>query len=291
MTAEERRTSNAGGEYMASQMTVLEGMEAVRKRPGMYIGPTDTGGLHNMIREVVDNSVDEALAGYATAIEIVIHTDNSVTITDNGRGIPVDIHPKEGISGLEIAATKLHGGGKFGQGGYKVSSGLHGVGLSVVNALSEWMRAEVRRHDQLWVQEYQAGTPLAPVRAVGPAEGSGTSITFLPDVTIFKEGLNYNFRTLAQRFREMAYLTKSLRFHLLMNAKNARSTFTLKVALFHMCATSTKIRMSCTVSRFMSSVLLRAYWLKLRCNIPILTTATRFIRLPTTSTILMAAHI
>ncbi|NJO04245.1 MAG: DNA topoisomerase (ATP-hydrolyzing) subunit B [Chloroflexaceae bacterium] len=213
MTAEERRTSNAGGEYMASQMTVLEGMEAVRKRPGMYIGPTDTGGLHNMIREVVDNSVDEALAGYATAIEIVIHTDNSVTITDNGRGIPVDIHPKEGISGLEIAATKLHGGGKFGQGGYKVSSGLHGVGLSVVNALSEWMRAEVRRHDQLWVQEYQAGTPLAPVRAVGPAEGSGTSITFLPDVTIFKEGLNYNFRTLAQRFREMAYLTKSLRFH------------------------------------------------------------------------------
>lgn len=198
--------------YDASQMTVLEGLEAVRRRPGMYIGFTDINGLHHMIREVADNSVDEALAGHADFIEIIIHDDASVTISDNGRGIPVDIHPKEKISGLELAATKLHGGGKFGQGGYKVSSGLHGVGLSVVNALSEWMRAEIRRHGQLWVQEYVTGKPQEPVKAVGPAEGTGTTIRFLPDVTIFKDGLNYNFKMLAQRFREMAYLTKGLRF-------------------------------------------------------------------------------
>lgn len=198
--------------YDASHMTVLEGLEAVRKRPGMYIGFTDINGLHHMIREVVDNSVDEALAGFATSIQITIHKDSSVTISDNGRGIPVDIHPKEKISGLELAATKLHGGGKFGQGGYKVSSGLHGVGLSVVNALSEWMRAEVKRHGKLWVQKYVTGKPVAPVKAVGPAEGTGTTISFLPDVTIFKDGIDYQFRTLAQRFREMAYLTKGLRF-------------------------------------------------------------------------------
>ncbi len=214
MTQEEKHPE-AGNTYDASHLTVLEGLEAVRRRPGMYIGFTDITGLHHMIREVVDNSVDEALAGHADRIDIIIHTDGSVTVSDNGRGIPVDIHPKEKISGLELAATKLHGGGKFGQGGYKVSSGLHGVGLSVVNALSEWMRAEVRRHDQLWVQEYIEGKPMAPVAAMGPAEGTGTTITFLPDVTIFKDGLNYNFRSLAQRFREMAYLTKGLRFHFL----------------------------------------------------------------------------
>jgi DNA gyrase subunit B len=199
--------------YDASHMTVLEGAEAVRRRPGMYIGLTDVNGLHHMIREVADNSVDEALAGHADTIGITIHNDGSVTVSDNGRGIPVDVHPTEGISGLELAATKLHGGGKFGQGGYKVSSGLHGVGLSVVNALSEWMRAEVRRHGQLWMQEYVTGRPLEPAKAVGKAEGTGTTISFLPDVSIFKDGLNYNFRALAQRFREMAYLTKGLRFH------------------------------------------------------------------------------
>jgi DNA gyrase subunit B len=212
MTTEEL-TNTSNGEYTASQMSVLEGMDAVRRRPGMYIGPTDINGLHHMIREIVDNSVDEALAGHANRIDITLHADGSVTVSDNGRGIPVDIHPKHGISGLEIAATKLHGGGKFGQGGYKVSSGLHGVGLSVVNALSEWMRAEVRRHGKLWRQEYRAGVPLGPVVAVGEAQGTGTSITFLPDVSIFKDGLNYNFRVLSQRFREMAYLTKGLWFH------------------------------------------------------------------------------
>ncbi len=199
--------------YDASQLTVLEGRDAVRRRPGMYIGFTDINGLHHMIREVADNSVDEALAGHANRIDILIHADGSVTVSDNGRGIPVDIHPTEKISGLELAATKLHGGGKFGQGGYKVSSGLHGVGLSVVNALSEWMRAEVKRHGKVWMQEYETGVPKAPLREIGSAEGTGTTIHFLPDVTIFKDGLNYHFRTLAQRFREMAYLTKGLRFY------------------------------------------------------------------------------
>ncbi len=198
--------------YDASQITLLEGLEAVRKRPGMYIGPTDINGLHHMIREVVDNSVDEALAGHADTIIIAIHTDGSVSVSDNGRGIPVDIHPKHKISALQLAATELHAGGKFGDGGYKVSSGLHGVGLSVVNALSEWMRAEVRRHDKLWVQEYNIGKPRGPVKAIGEAEGTGTSIHFMPDITIFKDGIDYQFRVLAQRFREMAYLTKGLRF-------------------------------------------------------------------------------
>ncbi len=209
MTTDSQRNEST---YDANQITLLEGLEAVRKRPGMYIGPTDIHGLHHMIREVVDNSVDEALAGYADQIYITIHADGSVTVRDNGRGIPVDIHPKHGVSALQLAATELHAGGKFGDGGYKVSSGLHGVGLSVVNALSEWMRAEVRRHNQLWVQEYVTGKPQGPVAPVGPADGTGTMISFMPDVTIFKDGIDYNFSALAQRFREMAYLTKGLRF-------------------------------------------------------------------------------
>ncbi len=215
MTTHEQEPITSDNSYSASHMTVLEGLEAVRMRPGMYIGYTDINGLHHMIREVVDNSVDEAMAGFADSIAITIHEDASVTISDNGRGIPVDIHPKEQISGLQLATTLLHGGGKFGQGGYKVSSGLHGVGLSVVNALSAWMRAEVRRHNQLWVQEYITGKPQEPVKAVGAAEGTGTMISFLPDETMFKEagGIHYNFKTLAQHFREMAYLTKGLRFH------------------------------------------------------------------------------
>jgi DNA gyrase subunit B len=200
-------------DYTASRITVLKGLEAVRRRPGMYIGPTDINGLHHMIREVVDNSVDEALAGHADRVDITIHTDGSVTVADNGRGIPVDLHPTEKVSGLELAATRLHAGGKFDSSSYKVSSGLHGVGLSVVNALSEWMRIEVKSGGKLWVQQYRAGTPLAPVKAIGAAEGHGTSVTFLPDVAIFKDGIDYNFKMLAQRFREMAYLTKGLRFH------------------------------------------------------------------------------
>jgi DNA gyrase subunit B len=220
MTQEEKQVNQVRNDsYDSSHMSVLKGMEAVRMRPGMYIGPTDINGLHHMIREVVDNSVDEAMAGYADTIDIIIHADGSVSVSDNGRGIPVDMHPTEKISGLELATTKLHGGGKFNQGGYKVSSGLHGVGLSVVNALSEWMRAEVRRHGQCWQQEYVMGEPLEPVKPVGTVgeDETGTTIHFLPDTTIFKndlpDGIDYKFSTLAQRFREMAYLTKGLRFH------------------------------------------------------------------------------
>jgi DNA gyrase subunit B len=213
MTIDATKTIDKG-DYTASRIQVLEGLEAVRKRPGMYIGPTDINGLHHMIREVVDNSVDEALAGYADHINIVIHPDASVTVSDNGRGIPVDLHPTKKVSGLELAATVLHAGGKFDSDSYKVSSGLHGVGLSVVNALSTWMRIEVQTGSKLWRQEYRAGKPQGPVKAVGTAQERGTTVNFLPDVTIFKDGIDYNFRTMAQVFREMAYLTKGLRFHI-----------------------------------------------------------------------------
>jgi DNA gyrase subunit B len=157
--------------------------------------------------------VDEALAGSANRVDITIHADGSATVSDNGRGIPVDIHPVKKVSGLELAATQLHAGGKFDSDSYKVSSGLHGVGLSVVNALSTWMRIEVKRGGKLWMQEYRIGKPLGPVKVIGAAEGQGTIISFLPDTTIFKDGLDYNFKALAQRFREMAYLTKGLSFH------------------------------------------------------------------------------
>jgi DNA gyrase subunit B len=200
--------------YTAGKIKVLKGLEAVRLRPGMYIGPTDINGLHHMIREVVDNSVDEALAGVADRIDIIIRTDGSVTVSDNGRGIPVDMHPTEKVSALELAATVLHAGGKFDSNSYKVSSGLHGVGLSVVNALSEWMRIEVRKDGKLWMQEYRIGKPLGPVKPQGAAEGRGTTVNFMPDIAIFKDGIDYSFRALTQRFREMAYLTKGLRFHI-----------------------------------------------------------------------------
>jgi DNA gyrase subunit B len=209
--SEETITSNRPASYDESQITVLEGLEAVRKRPGMYIGLTDVNGLHNMVREVVDNSVDEVLAGHATRVDVTIHKDGSVTVSDDGRGIPVGPHPKMGISTLQVVMTILHAGGKFGQGGYKVSSGLHGVGVSVVNALSDELRAEVRRNGKLYRQVYQRGVPVTEVEEVGPAEGTGTSVTFLPDTSIFHT-LDYSFKTLAQRFREMSYLTKGLRF-------------------------------------------------------------------------------
>ena len=199
--------------YSASNIQVLEGLEPVRRRPGMYIGSTDVRGLHHLVYEIVDNSVDEALAGYCDRIHITIHPDNSVTVTDNGRGIPVDPHPQYKVSALELIMTKLHAGGKFGGGGYKVSGGLHGVGASVVNALSDWLKVEVRKDGQIHLHEYQRGTPTGPVRAVGPAGSGehGTSVTFLPDATVF-ETLDYEFSTLANRFREMAYLTAGLHF-------------------------------------------------------------------------------
>jgi len=197
--------------YDESQIQVLEGMEAVRKRPGMYIGPTDINGLHTMVREVVDNSVDEVMAGRATAVEVIIHDDGSVTVRDDGQGIPVGIHPKMGISTLQVVMTVLHAGGKFGGTGYKVSSGLHGVGVSAVNALSEYCRVDVYRNGRHYYQIFKCGIPQGDITDVEPTERHGTETTFLPDTTIIQT-LDYNFRTLAQRFREMSYLNKGLRF-------------------------------------------------------------------------------
>lgn len=198
--------------YDASKITVLEGLEAVRRRPGMYIGSTDIRGLHQLVYEVVDNAIDEALAGIADLVTIHIDSDGVVTVTDNGRGIPVDIHPQTGKSALEVVMTKLHAGGKFGDGGYKVASGLHGVGVSAVNALSEWLEVRVRRGGQVYGQKYKRGDPQGDVKPVGKYpqdERMGTTVSFLPDKQIFKT-IDYKFDVLTQRFREMAFLTKGL---------------------------------------------------------------------------------
>ncbi len=199
-------------DYDASQIQVLEGLEAVKRRPGMYIGSTDFHGLHHLVKELVDNAIDEAMGGYCNHIEVTVHGDNSVTVTDNGRGIPVDMHEKMHKSALEVALTVLHAGGKFGGGGYKVSGGLHGVGLSVVNALSTWLIAEVKRDGKLYYQEYSYGEPKAPVKAIKdiPEGESGTSITFLANDKIFDE-VNYNFEILADRMRELAFLNAGVR--------------------------------------------------------------------------------
>lgn len=193
--------------YDASQIQVLEGLEAVRRRPGMYIGSTDARGLHHLVYEIVDNAIDEAMAGYCTHINVNIHLDNSITVVDNGRGIPVDIHPKTGKSALEVALTMLHAGGKFGGSGYKVSGGLHGVGLSVVNALSDELRAEVRRDGKVYRQICQKGIKITEVEVVGICgeDEHGTTITFAPDETIFDE-VNYDYDTLTRRLRELAFL-------------------------------------------------------------------------------------
>jgi DNA gyrase subunit B len=198
-------------EYTAKDIEILEGLEPVRKRPGMYIGSTDIRGLHHLVYEVVDNSVDEAMAGVCDRIVATLHADGSASVDDNGRGIPVEPHPKRPKqSTLEVVMTTLHAGGKFGGDGYKQGSGgLHGVGVSAVNALSEYCRVEVRRDGKLHVQEYRYGKPLAPVRAVGPAVGSGTRTVFRPDPTVM-DATDFHFETLAQRFREMAYLNRGL---------------------------------------------------------------------------------
>ena len=198
--------------YDETQIQVLEGLEAVRKRPGMYIGSTDFRGLHHCVYEIVDNAIDEALAGYCTDINVILHADGSCEVRDNGRGFPVGIHPKLGRPAVEVCLTVLHAGGKFGGSGYKVSGGLHGVGLSVVNALSTWLIAEVKRDGKLYYQEYSYGEPKAPVKAIKdiPEGESGTSITFLANDKIFDE-VNYNFEILADRMRELAFLNAGVR--------------------------------------------------------------------------------
>lgn len=199
--------------YSGKDITVLEGLEAVRKRPSMYIGSTGPKGLHHLVYEVTDNSIDEALAGFCTGIDITIHPDNSVTVKDNGRGIPVDSVPKYGRPAVEIVLTMLHAGGKFGGEGYKVSGGLHGVGLSVVNALSRWLKVEVCREGKLFYQEYEFGKPVSKLKEIGESKQTGTTISFLADGDVFEE-VNYSFETLAQRMRETAYLNKGLRVSL-----------------------------------------------------------------------------
>ena len=204
-------TKNTKSEYSAKNINVLKGLEAVRKRPAMYIGDVSTRGLHHLVNEVVDNSIDEALAGQCDKIEITINEDGSVTVQDNGRGIPVDIHPVEKRSALEVVMTVLHAGGKFDKSSYKVSGGLHGVGVSVVNALSEWLKVEVRRKGKLYFQEYKRGVPLAKVKEIGKAgkKESGTQVTFFPDSEIFKT-TEFRFDTLTERMRELAYLNKNI---------------------------------------------------------------------------------
>ncbi len=200
-----KSTSN----YDASAITILEGLAAVRKRPAMYIGSTDIRGLHHLVYEVVDNSIDEAMAGYCDKIEVILHVDNSVTVRDNGRGIPVDIHPKEGIPAVQVVMTKLHAGGKFDNNAYKVSGGLHGVGVSCVNALSEWLEVTIRRDGKRYRQRYERGTPVTEVIEVGEAEGHGTRVHFLPDDQIFETN-EFSFDILAKRFEELAYLNKGI---------------------------------------------------------------------------------
>ena len=199
-------------EYGADQIQILEGLEAVRKRPGMYIGSTSLRGLHHLVYEIVDNSVDEALAGFCDTIRVIINKDNSVTVIDNGRGIPVGINQKAGLPAVEVVFTVLHAGGKFGGGGYKVSGGLHGVGASVVNALSEWLEVEISKEGKVYKQRYERGKVVYKLSVVGECdpEVSGTKVTFLPDKEIFEETV-FDYDTLKQRFREMAFLTKGLR--------------------------------------------------------------------------------
>lgn len=213
--------NNSTQKYTADQITVLEGLEAVRKRPGMYIGSTGAAGLLHMIREVVDNSIDEALAGYCTEIIVNLLPDSQVEVIDNGRGIPVDIHKQTKKSALETVLTTLHAGGKFGQGGYKVSGGLHGVGVSVVNALSRTLEAEVYRDGKVWIQEYQYGKPLKKVRPIGTTKKIGTTIRFRPDESIFST-IEWNWKEILNHFRQQAYLTKgiTLRFFDFRENKN-----------------------------------------------------------------------
>ena len=213
-----RKMDNNEKKYDSSAIQVLEGLEAVRKRPGMYIGTTGSRGLHHLVWEIVDNSIDEALAGYCNTIEIIIGKGNTITVKDNGRGIPVDVHPKTGLSTVETVFTVLHAGGKFGGGGYKVSGGLHGVGASVVNALSSWLEVNVYKNGKVYYQKYvDGGKPLGKLEVVGDCslDRTGTTVTFKPDASIFEETTIFDYDTLKQRIRELAFLNRDLKLILI----------------------------------------------------------------------------
>ena len=212
-------------DYNSDQIKVLDGLDAVRKRPGMYIGDTFERGYHHLINEIVDNSVDEALAGYCDDIKLTLHINGSVTIEDNGRGIPTDIHKTEGVSCVEVVLTKLHAGGKFEHNAYKVSGGLHGVGVSVVNALSEWLKVEVRQKGSVFFMEFRRGTPVAPLKEIGKADDTGTKVTFFPDHTIFKDCNGFSYDKVALRIRELAFLNAGLKFSIYDERTEKREEF------------------------------------------------------------------
>ncbi|MCL1817240.1 MAG: ATP-binding protein, partial [Clostridiales bacterium] len=215
---------NSNGNYDAGQIQILEGLEGVRRRPSMYIGSTGPRGLHHLVYEIVDNSIDEALAGFCDSIKVTIHENNHITVSDNGRGIPVDIHEKTGKSALEAALTMLHAGGKFGGGGYKVSGGLHGVGMSVVNALSEWLKVQVARDGYLYQQEYRRGEPMYDLKQIGVSDKQGTTITFAPDPQIFEE-LVYSRDILKSRLRELAFLNSNVSIELIDERDGSERTY------------------------------------------------------------------
>jgi len=222
------KTAAKKSEYTAKQITVLEGLEPVRKRPGMYIGNTAEEGLHHLVWEAVDNGIDEAMAGYANEVSVTLLSDSKVMVADNGRGIPVDKHPLTKLSALETVMTRLHAGGKFGDSGYKVSGGLHGVGISVVNALSVWMRTEVRREGKIWVQEYVRGKTKAKLKSIGPAKTTGTTQTWQPDPEIFTV-LDYNWQQILDHLRQQAYLTKGIK----ISVKDERIAGQVKSYVFY----------------------------------------------------------
>ena len=213
MPKRKKKINKSDDQYTAKQIQVLEGLEAVRKRPSMYIGSTSSRGLHHLLDEVVDNSIDEAMAGYCKKIEVVIHPDNSVTVTDDGRGIPVDIHKETKLPAVTIVLTKLHAGGKFGGSGYRVAGGLHGVGISVVNALSEWLEVEVNRDKKIFFQRFETGDAVSGLKIIGKSSRTGTKITFKPDPTVF-EDTTFNFDNITHRLREIAFLNAGVKINL-----------------------------------------------------------------------------
>ena len=224
-TEELLKNGQASEEYGAKSIQVLGGMEAVRKRPAMYIGDIGMRGLHHLVYEVVDNSVDEALGGFADKIEVVIHSNNSVSVTDNGRGIPVDIHKGEKKPAVEVVLTVLHAGGKFDKKSYKVSGGLHGVGVSCVNALSEWMEAEVRRDGKVYHQRYERGVTKTKLTVIGKSKATGTKISFKPDKEIFQIPIEFKYETIANHLRELAFLNKGLKIDLIDERSDKRDSF------------------------------------------------------------------